>query len=86
MPIISDLKVKLVGNDVHFLAGAGKSRTLQPRGFYDVVAELVGGTDGWWKSRLSTLMAMTQEHRSARPVTAENVTLRRTACEASSGG
>src|SRR6266508_3971263 len=44
MAIISDLDVKLVGNEVHFLSGAGKSRTLQPHGFYDVVGEVVGGT------------------------------------------
>jgi hypothetical protein len=43
MAIISDLQVKFVGNEVHFLSGAGKSRTLQPHGFYDVVADVVGG-------------------------------------------
>lgn len=43
MAIISDLQVRLIGNEVHFLSGAGKSRTLQPHGFYDVVGEVVGG-------------------------------------------
>ncbi|MDQ3565448.1 MAG: hypothetical protein M3436_15420 [Pseudomonadota bacterium] len=44
MSVYTDHNVKLVGNEVHFLAGASKGRTLQPRDFYDVIAEVVGGT------------------------------------------
>jgi phospholipase C len=43
MSIYTDHNVKLVGNEVHFLAGAGNSQTLLPGDFYDVIADVVGG-------------------------------------------